>query len=237
MYAVEENRGKQQEVEISGLIRKKNEAEEAARIVESEMNRCLQQAKVQQREKCFEVLSQSHSCFNRLMEVSSCETFRLGWEQALMNPSARVISSPEEYDSLNKIEGKNYDLDYYASKENLTVTFAKELDDKTENRGSESHVSKSEHPEVLAKDQADSKLKAVVSGGASGLEGCLEIPSSSGGFDDNITITFGTPILQSPDVQTLDFLDKATTPQSHLSKDSEPGASSIAGQGQPAKPS
>ena len=41
MYALEENRGKQQEVEISGLIHKKNEAEEAARIVESEMNRCL----------------------------------------------------------------------------------------------------------------------------------------------------------------------------------------------------
>ena len=79
------------------------------------------------------------------------------------------------------------------------------------------------------KDQADSKQKAVVSGGASGLEGCLEIPSSSGGFDDNLTITFGTPILQSPEVQTLDFLDKEKTPQSHLSKDSEPEASSAVG--------
>ena len=237
MYAVEENRGKQQEVEISGLLRKKKEAEEAARMMELEMNRSLEQAKVQQRDKCFEVLSQSHSRFNRLMEVSSCETFRLGWEQALTDPSARIFSSPDEYDAINKVESNNYDLEYYASKENLTVTFAEELDDEVENRGSESHVSKSEHPEVLAKDQADSKLKAAVSGGASGLEGCLEIPSSSGGFDDNITITFGTPILQSPAVQTLDFLEKATTPQSHLSKDSEPGASSIAGQGQPTKPS
>ena len=153
----------------------------------------------------------------------------------MTDPSARIISGPEEYDSLNKIEGKNYDLDYYASKENLTVTFAEELDDETKNRGSESHVSKSEHLEVLGKDQADSKQKAVVSSGTSGLEGCLEIPSSSGGFDDNLTITFGTLILQSPEVQTLDFLEKVTTPQSHLSKGSEPEASSAAGQGQQPK--
>ena len=195
MLALEENRGRTLEVEISNLTRKKKEAEEAAQTIESEMNRSLQQAKVQRREKCLEVLSHSHLRFNRLMEVSSCETFRLGWEQALMDPSARIISGPEEYDALNKIEGKNYDLDYYSSKENLTVTFAEELDDEAKNRGSESHVSKSERLEVLAKDQADLKLKAVVSGRASGLEGCLEIPSSSGGFDDNLTITFGTLIL------------------------------------------
>ena len=135
MLAFEENQGRTLQLEVSSLTREKQEAVEAARRIESEMNRSLQQASVQQREKCLEVLSQSHSRFNRLMEVSSCETFRLGWEQALMNPSARVISSLEEYDSLNKIEGKNYDLDYYASKENLTVTFAEELDDETENRG------------------------------------------------------------------------------------------------------
>ena len=69
------------------------------------------------------------------MEVSSCETFRLGWEQALSDPSTRIISGPEEYDALNKIVGKNYDLDYYASKENLMVTFAEELEDEAENRG------------------------------------------------------------------------------------------------------
>ena len=155
----------------------------------------------------------------------------------MTNPSARIISGPEEYDALNKIEGKNYDLDYYASKENLIVTFTEELDDETENRGNESHVSNSERLEVLGKDHIDSKQKRLLSSGTSGLEGCLEIPSSSGGFDDNLTITFGTPILQSPEVQTLDFLEKVKTPQSHLSKDSEPEASSVAGQGQQPKQS
>ena len=152
MLTLEENRGRTLEGEVSSLTRKKEEAEEAARAIESEMNRSLQQAKVQQREKCFEVLSQSHLRFNRLMEISSCQTFQLGWEQALTDPSARIISSPDEYDALNKIESKSYDLEYYASRENLTVTFAEELDDEAENRGSESHVSKSERLEVLAKD-------------------------------------------------------------------------------------
>ncbi|KAL5565385.1 hypothetical protein UlMin_028549, partial [Ulmus minor] len=91
------------------------------------------------------------------MEVSSCETFRLGWEQALLDPSVQIISGPEEYDALNKIEGKNYDIDYYALKENLTVTFAEELEDEAENRGSESHTSKADRLEILAKDQVDSK--------------------------------------------------------------------------------
>ena len=49
MLALEENRGRTLEVEISSLTRKKNEAEEAARRIESEMNRSLQQAKVQWR--------------------------------------------------------------------------------------------------------------------------------------------------------------------------------------------
>ena len=195
MLALEENRGRQLEVEISSLTRKKREAEEAARAIESEMNRALHQAKLQQKDKCLEVLSQSHSQFSRLMEVSSCETFRIGWEQALTDPLARIISCPEEYDALNKIEDKNYDLDYYASKENLTVTFAEELEDEAKNRGSESHISKSERPETLAKDQEDSKLNVVASSRTSGLEGCLEIPSSSGGFDDNLMITFNASIL------------------------------------------
>ena len=98
-------------------------------------------------------------------------------------------------------------------------------------------MSKSERLETLAKDQADSKLKAVASSGTSGLEGCLEIPTSSGGFDDNLMITFGAPILQSPEAQTLDFLEKDKTPQSRLLKDSEPEASLVAGQGQPTKQS
>ena len=61
----------------------------------------------------------------------------------MIDPSARIFSGPDEYDALNKIESKNYDLEYYASKENLTVTFAEEFDDEAENRGSESHISKS----------------------------------------------------------------------------------------------
>ena len=122
-------------------------------------------------------------------------------------------------------------------KENLTVTFAEELEDEAENRGSESHISKPERPETLAKDQADSKLKAVASSGTSGLEGCLEIQSPSGGFDDNLMITFSAPILQSPEAQTLDFLEKDKTPQSRLPKDSELEASLTAGQGQPTKQS
>ena len=57
----------------------------------------------------------------------------MGWEQALSDPLAQVISGLDEYDALKKIEGKNYDLDYYASKENLTVTFAEEFEDEVEN--------------------------------------------------------------------------------------------------------
>ena len=75
MLALEENRGRQLEVEVSSLTCKKKEAEEAARMIDSEMNRALQRTKLQQKDKCLEVLSQSHSLFNHLMEVSSCETF------------------------------------------------------------------------------------------------------------------------------------------------------------------
>ena len=64
MLALEENRGRQLEVEISSLTRKKKEAEEAARTIESDMNRALYQAKLQQKDKCLEVLSQSHSWFS-----------------------------------------------------------------------------------------------------------------------------------------------------------------------------
>ncbi len=85
------------------------------------------------------------------------------------------------------------------------------------------------------KDQADSKLKDVTSVGASGLEGCLEISTTSGGFDENLVISFGAPILKFLETQTLNFLDKDKTPQSRHSKGSEPEASIAAGQGQPTK--
>ena len=117
------------------------------------------------------------------------------------------------------------------------MSFAEELEEEAENRWSESHASRSEHPDLPGKDQADSKLKGVVSSGASGLEGCLEILSSFGGFDDNLTITFGTQILQSPEVQTVDFLEKDKMPESLPLKKPEPEASCAASQGQPSKQS
>ena len=83
----------------------------------------------------------------------------------------------------------------------------------------------------------ESKSKAISSGGASDLEGCLEIPSglsTSSGFDDNLTIHFTPPILQSAEVQTLDFLNKAETPQSRPPQvDPALEAASPANQGQP----
>ena len=61
------------------------------------------------------------------MEISGCEAFRLGWEQAMTEPSSCLFCGPDEYDALNKIEGHNYDLDFYVRKENLRVTFAEKL--------------------------------------------------------------------------------------------------------------
>ena len=117
------------------------------------------------------------------------------------------------------------------------MTFAEELEGEVENQGSESQISKFEHPDSSAKDQADSKLKTIASSGTSGLEGCLEIPTSSGGFDDNLVITFSAPILHSPEARTLDFMEKDKTPQSRPPKDAEPEDSLTAGQGQHSKQS
>ena len=132
MFALKENHNKQLQVEISGLKREKDEACEAAHRTKLAMNRALHQVKYHEKDKCFKVLSQSHTRFNRLMEISGYKAFRLGWEQALTDPSAPIFSGPEEYDALNKIEGGNYDLDFYATKENLGVAFAKEMEDETE---------------------------------------------------------------------------------------------------------
>ena len=63
----------------------------------------------------------------------------------------------------------------------------------------------------------ESKSKDISSSVALDLEGCLEVPtclSTSNGFVDNLIIHFNPLILQSPEVQTLDFLDKSVTPQS-----------------------
>ena len=105
------------------------------------------------------------------------------------------------------------------SKENLSITFAEELEDEIETQGIISQASKSDHQESSAKDQIESKSKAISSGSASNLEGCLEFPaglSTSSGFDDNLIIYFNPPMLQSLKAQTLEFLDKRKTPQSHL---------------------
>ena len=82
-----------------------------------------------------EALSQSHLRFNRLMEVSGYKTFRLGWEQALLDPSACAFAGPDDYDALNQNENKNYDLEYYVSKENLNMIFVKELEDEIKTQG------------------------------------------------------------------------------------------------------
>ena len=65
------------------------------------------------------------------MEIFGSEAFRLGWEQAMTEPSARLFCGPDKYDALNKIEGRNYDLDFYVRKENLGMTFTKEMEEET----------------------------------------------------------------------------------------------------------
>ena len=98
------------------------------------------------------------------------------------------------------------------------VTFVEELENETETQGGRSQASKSDHLNPTVKDQVESKTKAISSSGASDLEGCLEVPtglSTSSGFDDNLIIHFTSLILQSLEVQNLDFLDKNKTPQSH----------------------
>ena len=96
------------------------------------MNQALYQARLDQKKKCHQVLSQSHSHFNRFCEIFGCEALPLGWEQALLYPVQWSFSSLEDYDNLNRVENNNYDLEYYVSKENLGVDFAEELDEETE---------------------------------------------------------------------------------------------------------
>ena len=134
MFTLEENHNRQPQVEISSLKHEISEAYEAARRVELTINCALHWAQVHKKERCLEVLSQSHTRFNRLMEISGCEAFYLGWEQALTDHSEHIFSGPEEYDALNKIEGGNYDMDFYVMKENMEVTFADEMEDETESR-------------------------------------------------------------------------------------------------------
>ena len=155
----------------------------------------------------------------------------------MLVPSAHDFTSPEDYDDFNKVESNNYDLDYYVSKENLAVTFAEELEDKNKTQGGGSQSSKSDHLDTVAKGQVESKSKAISGNDTSNLEGCLEISPgllSSGGFDNTLTITFTPLILHSPEVQTLDFLDKNETPQFRLPQTGlTSGVAILANQGQP----
>ena len=70
------------------------------------------------------------------------------------------------------------------------------------------------------------------------LEGCLNVPPSAisgGDFDDNIVITFSTPLLGSLVTPNLEFMDQKATPQS---KTSAPGnIYDLASPSQQAKPS
>ena len=117
------------------------------------------------------------------------------------------------------------------------MNFAEELEDKTETQGGGSQASKSDHLDSMTKDQVEPKSEAISSSGALDLEGCLEIIaflSTSNGFDNNLIIHFSRRILQSPEVQTLDSIDKNETPQSHPPQvGSTSKAESPTNQGQP----
>ena len=70
----------------------------------------------------------------------------------MLDPLARDFTGPVDYDTLNKVESNNYDLEYYVLKENLVVTFSKELEDEIETQGGGSQVSKSSHPNPIEND-------------------------------------------------------------------------------------
>ena len=129
---LKENKKCQREVEIAQLKRKRDHGLEVGQLLEVKMNHALYQAKLDQKKKCLQVLSQSHLCFNRFYEISGCEAFRLGSEQALLDPLQWSFSGPVDYDNLNRVKSNNSDLDYYATKENLGVDFIDELNEETE---------------------------------------------------------------------------------------------------------
>ena len=58
---------------------------EAARSQELEKNKAIEATLAQEKDKFLQVLTQSHYRFTRLNEISSCEAFKLVWEQALLD--------------------------------------------------------------------------------------------------------------------------------------------------------
>ena len=143
------------------------------------MNQALYEAKLDQKKKCHQVLSQSHSRFNYVYEISGYEAFRLGQKQALLDPLQRSFFGPEHYDDLNRVDSNNYDLEFYATKKNLGVDFTEELDEETETQGEGSRASRSDHPRPSAKNQAEFNLPVALVTNPSELKGCLNILSSA----------------------------------------------------------
>lgn len=148
----ENKKNKLLEIELTKLKLEKEQVLEASRLMEVEMNKALHKAKPQEKEKCLHVLTQSHTRFSRLNEVSDCKAFRLGWEQALLDPLVHNFFDPKAFDAVNRVESNNYNLDYYVTKENLGVNFAEKLKEETETQGEGSQISKSGHPDPSYRD-------------------------------------------------------------------------------------
>ena len=115
------------EAQLSWTASEKDQALELPCSQEREKNKAIQSAKVQEKEKCIHILTHSHSRFSRLNEISSCEAFQLGWEQALLDLTAHDFSGLNAFNVANQVEVNNYELEYYISKKNLKVDFVEEL--------------------------------------------------------------------------------------------------------------
>ena len=95
------------------------------------------------------------------------------------------------------------------------MAFADEIEDESKSQGWGFQVLGSELPDHGVKEQLEVKSKTILSSSASELDGCLKVhsvPGTLGGFDDTITIYFNPSIFQSPEVQSLSFLDKSKIP-------------------------
>ena len=79
----------------------------------------------------------------------------MGWEHALLDSKSCDFFDLEAFDATNKVETKNYDLEYYVSKENLGVEFVEELDGEDSSiQGDDSQVSLPSLGDHPTKDQA-----------------------------------------------------------------------------------
>lgn len=194
---------------IAEAFAAKDDAATKVWATESKAEQLLLQANSDHHQKCLEVATQCSTRFERLMEISGCEAFRLSWDQALMDPSARRFSNPEAFDAISNVEPKNYNFDYYIERENLAVPFVDELEEATETH--QSQGSESGRPGGHGEEQADSKGKKAIEGASSDQ---VNIPSGpvSGGFDDNVTIEFSSSLLRTLDAPNLLFLDQDKTP-------------------------